>query len=305
VELRTRGEAPAAGARAFNTKSLVAAFGGLLPTPSADLPALHALFLAAIGDLFRPHAFEPPAPPFDVFAAQQRHVVATGTSVVAERGGAIAGFASAWTRGDDWYLASLFVDPSAQGRGLGTQLLAGVWDDGAARRRTITDAIQPVSNALYGRRGLIPVTPLLAFAGVPADACERLQPLADADGALGAIDAAAYGFDRAVDHAYWAQAGVCTVWARAGAPIAYSYMFPGGAIGPVAGLTATDAADALESALARAAGPVGVRMPGSARALVAVALRCGLRLSPTPGLLLCSEGAEPPSALAIASFTLL
>jgi hypothetical protein len=191
-----------------------------------------------------------------------------------------------------------------QGGGVGTALLDAVWDDGAARRRTITDAIQPVSNALYGRRGLIPVTPLLAFSGVPAEARDPLQPLADADGALAAIDAAAYGFDRVVDHAYWAQGGVRTVWARAGVPIAYSYGVPGGAIGPVAGLTATDAADALESALARADGPVGVQIPGSARVLVAVALRCGLRLSPTPGLLLCSEGAEPPSALAVASFTL-
>ena len=58
-----------------------------------------------------------------------------------------------------------------------------------------------MSNALYGRRGLIPVTPLLAFSGVPAGARERLQPLDEADGALAAIDAAAYGFDRAVDHA--------------------------------------------------------------------------------------------------------
>jgi hypothetical protein len=124
-------------------------------------------------------------------------------------------------------------------------------------------------------------------------------------GSLAAIDFVAYGFDRSVDHEYWVQLARRTVWARAGEPVAYSYAFPGGAIGPVAGLTPADAADALESTLARAAGPVSVRMPGSARALVAVALRCRLRLSATPGLLLCSDGAEPPSALAIGSFTLL
>jgi hypothetical protein len=225
--------------------------------------------------------------------------------VVAETPTAIAGFASAWVRGDDWFLASLFVAQSSQGRGVGPALLDAVWSDHARRRRTITDAIQPVSNALYGRRGLIPVTPLLAFSGPPVGAQERLQAVDDARGSLAAIDAAAYGFDRSVDHEHWVQNARRTVWARAGAPVAYSYAFPGGATGPVAGLTPADAAAALESALARAAGPVNVRMPGSARALVAVALRCGLRLSPTPGLLLCSEGAEPPSALAIASFTLL
>ena len=77
------------------------------------------------------------------------------------------GFASSWTRGDDWFLSSLFVAPGAQGGGLGRQLLTCVWDEGARRRRTITDAIQPVSNALYASRGLVPTTPLLTFSGEP------------------------------------------------------------------------------------------------------------------------------------------
>jgi hypothetical protein len=56
-----------------------------------------------------------------------------------------------------------------------------------------------VSNGLYGRRGLIPVTPLLAFSGLPIGAREQLQELDDARKAIAAIDAAAYGFDRSVD----------------------------------------------------------------------------------------------------------
>jgi hypothetical protein len=276
----------------------------LRPTTADDLLALHALFLDSIGGVFRPHGFEPPAPPFELFAEQQRHVLATGASVVGERAGTIAGFAAAWARGGDWFLASLFVEPSAQAGGLGTLLLDAVWDDGAERRRTITDAIQPVSNALYGRRGLIPVAPLLAFAGAPVGAAEPLQPLDGADASLPAIDAAAYGFDRAVDHVYWARSGLRTIWGREGTPVAYSYAFPGGALGPVAGLAPGDAADALESSVARTPGPVSVRMPGSARGLVAVALRLGLRLSPTPGLLLCSARAEPPTSLAVGSFSL-
>jgi len=277
----------------------------LRPTTAADLPALHALFLDSLGGVFLPHGFEPPAPPLDVFAGQQRHILTTGSSVVAETTEAIAGFASAWARGDDWFLASLFVAPSAQGGGVGSALLDAVWSDAARRRRTITDAIQPVSNALYGRRGLIPVTPVLAFSGLPVGARELLQQGNPVRGSLAAIDAAAYGFDRSVDHEHWVRLARRIVWTRAGEPVAYSYAFPGGALGPVAGLSAADAADALESTFALAASPVNVRMPGSARVLVAVALRCRLRLSSTPGLLLCSDGAEPPSALAIASFTLL
>jgi len=153
-----------------------------------------------------------------------------------------------------------------------------------------------VSNALYGRRGLIPATPILTFTGRARSTHADLRPEA-AD--VAAIDLAAYGFDRAVDHAYWEQYARRTTW-----PDAYTYVFPGGAIGPVAGLSAAAAARALAAELARADGDVRVRIPGSSRALVEVALAAGLRLDPVPGLLLLSESVQPPTALAIAGYML-
>jgi GNAT superfamily N-acetyltransferase len=268
----------------------------LRPTTVADLPALHELFVAAINGVFEPHGFEPPGPPLEVFANQQRHVLETGTSVVAEDDdGRLLGFGASWQRDEHWFLASLFVAEAAQGSGVGPALLAAVWGT-AARRRTITDAIQPVSNALYARRGLIPVTPILTFTGRPQSEGRVLRPEA-AD--LAAIDAAAYGFDRAVDHAYWEQHARRTTW-----PDAYSYVFPGGAIGPLAGLDAAAAARALAAELARADGGVRLRIPGSSCALVEVALAAGLRLDPVPGLLLLSESVQPPTALAIAGYML-
>jgi len=54
----------------------------------------------------------------------------------------------------------------------------------------------------------------------------------------------------------------------------------------------------------RAVGEVRVRVPGSARALVDVALAAGLRLGPVPGLLLLSERLEPPTALAPSGYAL-
>jgi GNAT superfamily N-acetyltransferase len=268
----------------------------LRPTADGDLPALHALFAAAVAGVYEPHGFAPPAPRLEAFANQQRHVAATGTSVVAEEDGRLLGFAASWQRGSDWFLAALFVDPAAQGRGVGPALLDAVWGE-AANRRTITDAIQPISNALYGRRGLIPATPILGFAGRPRVERPRVEP-ADTD--LAAIDAAAYGFDRAVDHAYWERHARRTTW-----PGAYSYAFPGGEIGPVAGLDAAAAAGALAAELARAEGDVRLRVPGSARALIELALEAGLRLDPLPGLLLLSEAVQPPTALAIAGYMLL
>ena len=121
---------------------------------------------------------------------------------------------------------------------------------------------------------------------------------------VAAIDASAYGFDRADDHAYWSDLARRTVWERAGLAVAYSYAFPGGRVGPVAGIDPEAGAAALDSELARSARSVVVEIPGSSRLLVEVALRRGLRLSPTPGLLLLSAGAEPPTALAVSSYTL-
>jgi GNAT superfamily N-acetyltransferase len=279
-------------------------------TRTADLPALHDIFIEAIAEVYRPHGFDPPAPPLEVFANQQRHVLAHDEErcAVAEDGGEPVAFASAWARGDTWFLASLFVRPRAQGRGIGRALLDAVWGDGFARRQTITDAIQPVSNVLYGRRGLLPVTPVLSFGGrarVGPDAAVEPQPAGGDDAALREIDAAAYGFDRALDHAYWSGLARRTLWRRDGRTVAYSYVFPGSAIGPVAGVDGPAAAWALAAELARAGGDVRVRMPGSSRELVATALAAGLVLAPTPGLLLLGPRSAAPTSLAIGSYTLL
>jgi len=184
---------------------------------------------------------------------------------------------------------------------------AAVWGDGFAHRRTITDAIQPVSNVLCGRRGLIPAPPVLSFGGRPRlDVDATLEPADADDGALRAIDAAAYGFDRWLDHAYWSGLARRTLWRRDGRTVAYSYVFAGDAtaIGPVAGVDGSAAAAALAAELARADGDVRVRMPGSSRELVATALAARLRLAPTPGLLLLGPGVQEPVSLAIGSYTL-
>lgn len=277
-------------------------------TRSADLPRLHGIFNRAIGSLFRSHGFDPPAPSLAVFSGQQQHLLANDGELcsVAEIDGASVGFASAWVRGRDWFLASLFVEPARQGVGVGAALLDAVWGEEPVRRRTITDAIQPVSNALYAVRGLVPTTPLLAFGGRPRSVSNApLEPAAPTADPIRELDRVAYGFERARDHAFWMALAECTLWLRDGRAVAYSYRFPDGTIGPIAGASGRAAGDALAAELARTRdSPVRVRMPGSARGLVAVAVAAGLRLEPTPGLLLLGEGVEPPTSLAVASYTL-
>jgi GNAT superfamily N-acetyltransferase len=276
------------------------------PTERADLAAQLTVFRAAIGDLYRRHSFAPPNPPDEAFLAQQRHLLEHDSErcFVAEEAGRVVGYGAAFLRDETWFLASLFVLPEAQGRGIGPALLERVWTPGAARRLTLTDAIQPASNTLYSRRGLLPATPLLSLAGRASIApVKDLEPEEPDAAALLRLDRAAYGFDRSPEHELWARDAELTLWARGGEPVAYSYSWAHGQIGPVAGLDGVAAAAALRAELARREN-ASVRAPGSAAALIEVAVAAGLRFSPTPGLLLVSRGVQPHDALAISGYTL-
>jgi GNAT superfamily N-acetyltransferase len=277
----------------------------------ADLEEEFGVFKAAMAELrgrrgapWTPRPWDPTGP----WAGVHRHLLAYDgdRAVVAEEGGRVVGFAAAWVRDGHWFLSALFVHPGHQSRGVGRRLLDAVWDGSHPRRATVAEAIQPVSTGLYARRGLIPLTPVLDMSGIAqATAPEDLQP-GDADpAALCALDEAAYGFDRAIDHAFWRRTRRATLWTRAGQPAAYSYA-GGGDIGPVAGRSPADAARALRAELARSAGSeVGVSVPGSATQLVEVALAAGLRMD-DPGLLLMFPGGRPPpDALALHSYWLM
>lgn len=308
-------------------------------TTEPDLPAAFAVFHAAQDELhkrrgapWKVSTFDPAGP----WATLQRHLLAhdSAHAFVAEDDGRIVGFTAALVRGDFWYLSALFVDPACQGKGVGARLFELAWDASCRRYATVTEAIQPVSNGLYARRGVLPVTPMLVFSGRPrvdsridsridsrADSrvdsrvdarvdarAGGLQAVAPTREALAAIDLAAYGFDRGADHALWARMSQgTTLWQRDGTPCAYSYRdtIPG-LIGPVAGRDAETAALALRAELARTPenGSVRLSIPGTATALVRVALDAGLRFD-DPGLLLLSPGNALPSSWIPHSFWLL
>ena len=203
----------------------------------------------------------------------------------------VVGFGAAFVRADVWFLASLFVQPAFQGQGVGGRLLELAWEGEYRGRLTITDAFQLVSTGLYARRGLIPATPILSMDGEPH--CESpagLEKVAPEFESLVALDQASYGFDRTSDHAYWSAHARPALWLRDGQPVAYSYAWPSGDIGPVAGRDGIDAAEALQAELASRTGSFArVIIPGSSPALVEVALAAGLRLCRPPGLLLLSR----------------
>lgn len=279
---------------------------------AADLEGEFAVFVAAQQELHTRRGAEWTAAPFDPtgpWAAVHRHLLKHDgdRAFVATEANRIIGFTAAIVRGDCWYLSALFVHPRYQGKGVGRRLLDLAWGGPYRRRMTITEAIQPVSNTLYARRGLLPVTPVLDFAGDPRIApAAGLAPAAPDPDALRELDVAAYGFDRSIDHELWAETcSRATVWRRHDEPVAYSYRNPFG-VGPVAGRDAASAAQALQSELALCAGQqIVLAIPGTAVALVEVALGAGLRFT-DPGLLLLSPAdQEPPSALALHSYWLM
>jgi GNAT superfamily N-acetyltransferase len=275
----------------------------------ADLEHEHEVFRAAIGELYRRHAFDPPDPPVEAFVAHQGHLLRHDgeRSLVAVDGGRVVAFAAALVRDGTWLLAALFVRPEYQAAGLGTRLLDGVWGDGYRRRLTLTDSIQPVSNGLYARRGLIPATPMLHLGGAVAatSSDSDVEAAEPQPSQLAAVDRAAYGFDRVLDHAHWARFARPTLWLRGGESVAYSYAWEHGRIGPLAGRDGAGAAAALRGELARLRGRrAEVVAPGSSAEIVAAALAAGLRFTRPPGLLLLSRGVPPPAGLAISGYAL-
>ena len=228
----------------------------------------------------------------------------TGTLGVGGR--QIVGWGSGLLRGDWWFLSSLFVLPEAQGLGVGARLfeLAATGAPPGAVRATVTDSLQPVSNNLYARRGLLPREVLIGFDGRPSerDASPRLGTLAPEPLTLASIpelrevDAAAAGVDRSVDHEFYLTGGgrYGYLFRRRGRAVGYAMLRRDGWVGPVAAVRARDVeaitaygiADLEARGFAEQvrAGVTG-RCEGAQRAFWGA----GLRFSSTPGLLLSSR----------------
>jgi GNAT superfamily N-acetyltransferase len=272
---------------------------------AGDIAAAHQVFCRALGSLRRHHGFPWTDPPLQWFDPVARHLLATDPDRfhVAEVDGQLVGFAMAFVRDGFWFLSALFIDPGHQGVGIGRQLFERA-AAGAGRMITVTDSIQPVSNALYARHGLVPVAPVLQFEGRPSVMePHELEPAGSDAADLRDLDVSAYGFDRAIDHAHWTQQRRCTVWLRQGRAVAYTYRSITGSIGPLAAQDPESAAAALRAELARTP-RASVVIPGSARLMVTTAVGAGLSLLAPPGLLLLGDGLPVPDRLAISGYFL-
>lgn len=232
---------------------------------------------------------------------------------MAEHDGQAVGFALGVVRDHLWYLSALFVEPSAQGRGLGRTLLeravAGFPAPGGVAA-TMAEAIQPLAVTLYARRGMYPRLPVLTLSGrvsrrppaLPAAVEARPLTAADAD-LLQGIDAEVLGVDRGVDHRWYLSEGrPGWLLERRDRPSAYVYVrlgpttpaSPGAVasatVGSAAALRPADLGLAVRAALtALGDAVVVVAVPAPAIPAQRVLWEAGLVAGPSPGLLLASR----------------
>jgi GNAT superfamily N-acetyltransferase len=223
---------------------------------------------------------------------------------VAEADGQMVGFAMATLREDVWYLAALHILPAYQGLGVGRELLrrSSVGVTATTVRTVVSDTINPISNALYMKTGMLHQDAILTFDGLPSRVpAKAAAPLATREftwpedlAAVTDLDRVVVGYGRPVDHELWNGIDGLTgrVLLRGGEFAGYAYASAAGHLGPVAVKDPQDLSAALDVvadlAGAAGAGPVHLRTCGAARSSAAWALARGLRLT-SIGLLLSSK----------------
>lgn len=301
------------------------------PARPQDLEACARIWHVAVNDyLVRLNQPEWPFDPKGI-TALYRHLQATDPDrfLVAVRsdptegapdGERIVAFTSAYVRDSLWFLSMLFVLPEEQATGVGRQLLERVLPvpGSGLTLATATDSAQPISNALYGRYGMVPRMPLLNLSG-ELRRPESLPGLPDgmtatpfevvvagtadgrpgaADGAghrelsalVSALDHATLGVEHPQDHAWLRISGRRGFVYRSlsGDVLGYGYTSEVGRVGPIAVMDAALMAPVLGHLL-RAVQPRGafaVWTPGAAGDAVRMLLDAGLRLEPFP-ILMC------------------
>jgi GNAT superfamily N-acetyltransferase len=223
---------------------------------------------------------------------------------VAEDRERVVGFGEATVRGDVWFLGMLFVLPEFQGAGLGRRLLEAILPAGEpVCLGTATDSVQPISNALYTKYGMVPRLPVFNFVGRPerADAFGRLPAgvtivegtaasAARDDADIDAIDAAIIDRTHRADHDFLVSEGRRRFVARSerGEALGYGYIAPSGRFGPIAALDASLLAPLVGHLVTtvHAPGAYASWVAGGADDLFVALLRAGFRLEAFPTLLL-------------------
>ncbi len=248
----------------------------------------------------------------------------------------VAGFSSATVREGLWFLAMLFVRPDLQARGVGRALMdraqAGrdvdpggpavpgpddAFDTGIHTWGMAADSVQPISNALYARRGMVPRIPVWRLLGevrrwsalpqLPRSLeVVRLDGPAPGSGdgwqpqddVVDELDREVVGSAHRVDHEYLRRDGRTGFLVRdrgSGRAVGYAYGSGGGRMGPIAAVD-PDLHPVLAGVAIRetpALGTVALWVPGPADRMTRALLDAGLRFDGFPGLICWSRPDHP------------
>jgi len=226
---------------------------------------------------------------------------------LAESDGQQIGFGVATARPGFWHLNALHVVPEFQAMGVGRELLKrclAYGRDGKVVSTVISEAAQPVSNALYARHGMYQWLPLVHIecpVFSPDISARRRAPTSRVGqlneatlAALDRIDAAVLGFTRPVDHQFWIGLPDLNLLLLefAAEPVGYAYVSRFGGIGPCASRSPRELPDLLAHSIRLAAEQgmehVSLVVPGIASNALAYLLAHGGRYDASVTLLLSS-----------------
>ena len=288
----------------------------------ADHEACAQIFSRSFRALHREQGFTDHADPADELSFMREamaHFGATDPELqwVADEGGEVVGFSSAWRRERQWFLGFLFIDPEAQGRGIGRSLLEKVLPPENERpdlvMSTVVESTQPVSQGLYASYGMVPRTPMPLMIGRPRgdelpDTLPRgveAEPIDEVDpDEIAAFERINLGYSRGPHHTWIATEDAAGfAYRRRGRLAAYGYRSPvpwwgGTMISPIV----TDAADLPPSIITHLVGQgdgdVLFRIYGGASTLMPTLLRSGFRImemlrEENFPFIFCSSGAVP------------
>ncbi len=276
----------------------------LRPASPADLPACERIWRDGLNGYLGPLGL--PEVPSDNPGLRRlhAHTLATDPSRfwVAEREAAPIAFGSAVLRGPVWFLSMLFVNPDAQANGLGRAVLERILPtprDGVTLA-TVTDSVQPISNALYASLGIVPRQPMFNFVGRPRAGWTGPPlppgvvaiPIVGEDPAYeaerDALDRYVVGFDHPDDHRFATNADQQRFAYRDadGALVAHGGASLAGRVGPIATRDPTLLAPVLAHLLVtiEPRGASSVYLSGAAGDGVRLLLDAGLRIEGFPFL---------------------
>ena len=250
-----------------------------------DVGAAAAVYVAALADMQKRLGHFQSFMSYESACVSYQHIFDTGVFQVAEIQGKTVGVCDGIIREGMFFLSGFWVLPEFQGRGIGGQLLAQVWERASGPdilTHSVWSSPDPSACAQYLRLGMLPGFPLFRFS-------VKLQPYTVPDGyticdldeqAAGLIDALVRSTPRIVDHQYFSrQKGVRSCLVKyLEEPAGYCYA-DDTSIGPVAWLSDVHAETVFKIALSspeKDAGERQLNVPGcNHNALKYVAARRG------------------------------